>query len=391
MRKNKDIIYLFGSHSWEWVSRRPEHMAMEFSRKGHRVLFVETPFDFDVKNFNFKKFFTRANFEIAVERFGKGRLVKINQDLWVYKTPFIMPRKFALLKKLSIFFIRRKIRKIIKKLNFDNPALWLGDIKGMDYIGSFQESLVCWDSMDEETGFTDDVTERNVIRKEVEALSGKVDMIFATSGKIYEDKKTLNNNTYLVPNAVDYDFYSMAEGKAAPDSLKFIKKPVLGYIGHLEKWLDTGLLKYMADYNKSWQIVLVGPSRVDVSELEKFKNIHLIEKKDYREMPFYINCFDVCLIPFKADRLTDAVNPLKAYEYLALGKPVVSTDFFEMRYFKDLVYIGRSKEEFAFLVDRVLNNAAPDAVRERKEFAKKNTWRHRADEVLSILDQFIEK
>ncbi len=386
---DKEIIYLFGASTWGWIFRRPEHLAGVLAENGWRVLFVETPLDFDFKNINFKNIFSKANREIFSDKFQKGRLVEISRNLWVYKTPFILPKIIPrFLKKINIWLIRFMVKRILKQLDFTRPVLWVSDYRGADFIGSFNESLVCWDSMDEETGFTESFKEKCKIRRQVRSLTRRADLVFTASKRLYEDKIKLNPDTYLIPNALDRRYLTAPQLSAHPPELAGIGKPILGFTGYLDDWVDIRLIRQIADSNRNWQVVLIGPVRTDITILLRRENVHLIQRKPYRLIAGYIRHFDVCLLPFKINPLTHAVNPLKIYEYLALGKPVVATATAEMEFFKDLVYSARHPEEFIAKIVFLLNDRGTghqSGNTRVREFLSQHTWEKRGEEITRII------
>lgn len=389
---DRDIIYLFGAHSWEWIARRPEHIARELAHQGNRVLFVETPFDFDLKNIDWRRLWSASNRTIAAERLSKGGVQRIENNLWVYRTPFVLPRRPGIIRTVNMLLLKRAVRRAAREIGFSAPVLLLGDERGSECIGSFGESLVCYDSVDEETGFTADVKQKNEIRLRVEHLVARVDVVLASSRKLYDDKRTLNSHTHLVPNAVDADAF-LSGDLSLPPELAGIAHPIFGFTGYLEEWLDLDLIEYLARLEPSWNFVFVGPSRIDTGLLRSLPNVHLIGRQAYREMPRWINAFDACIIPFKVNSLTDAVNPLKLYEYLLLGKPVVTTDFHEMRFCDGQVLRAASPLAFAAHLHEIAAGQGIDApaADRRRQWAMQNTWKMRVNDIMRIIDERLSK
>lgn len=389
---DRDIIYLFGAHSWEWITRRPEHIARELARQGNRVMFVETPFDFDLKNIDWRRLWSASNRTIVAKRLNKGGVERIESNLWIYRTPFVLPRRPGIMRTVNMQLLKRAVRRAARAIGFSAPVLVLGDVRGGECIGSFGESLVCYDSVDEETGFTADENDRNEIRRRVEYVVGRADVVLASSRKLYDDKRMLNPHTHFVPNAVDGDMLLSAD-LSLPPELAGLSRPIFGFTGYIEEWLDLDLIKYLARLEPSWNFVFVGPSRIDTGLLRSFPNVHLIGRQSYREMPRWINAFDACIIPFKVNSLTDAVNPLKLYEYLLLGKPVVTTDFHEMRFYDGQVLRAASPAAFAAHLHEITAGQgidAPAATR-RRQWAMQNTWQVRVNDIMRIIDERLSK
>lgn len=146
--------------------------------------------------------------------------------------------------------------------------------------------------------------------------------------KRYQNKAS--GKIFHIPNGVDLDLFSKAT-REIPADLRNIKTPILGFVGVLFNFIDYDLITYLADKNKDYSVVLVGPiepwrTKEPIEKLKKRKNIYLLGKKNKEKIPSYITQFDVCINPFKINEVSRSVNPLKVYEYLACGKPVISTD-----------------------------------------------------------------
>jgi glycosyltransferase involved in cell wall biosynthesis len=165
----------------------------------------------------------------------------------------------------------------------------------------------------------------------LDILIEKSHLIFVTSSNLYRKiAEKRKDNVYLIGNGVDVALFKKAMTDiATPEDVKEVKKPIVGYIGAIDEWLDFDLIKTIATVYHDILIVLLGPvlpkAKKEVNVLEKFNNIFFVGKKSYDMLPEYLKAFDVCIIPFKINKLTVSANPVKLYEYLASGKNVVST------------------------------------------------------------------
>jgi len=171
-----------------------------------------------------------------------------------------------------------------------------------------------------------------------------------------------------------------------PPDVAHIKKPILGYVGEIAWWFDFDLIRDLATQNPDWSIVLIGQTHeARANELGQIPNIHLLGRKPYSELPAYLSRFDVCLLPFKINDLTSAVNPVKLYEYLAAGKPVVSTPMREVLKYRDVVSVA-APDEFSTAVSSLLQSGSEAVlVQRRQEVAKSNSWEMRVEEILRLL------
>jgi hypothetical protein len=217
-------------------------------------------------------------------------------------------------------------------------------------------------------------------------LVEKSDLVLATSHLLLEEKTRLNPNCLLVPNGTEFDHFNTAP-EVAPEELSHIRKPVIGYYGAMSDWLDTELVGRLASARPGWSFVLIGRvDSADVSALRRMSNVLLLGEKPYELLPEYLHRFDVGIIPFKKSPLTEATNPVKLFEYLSAGKPVVATDLNELRHYRDYVRLASSAEEWLETIERALEEDAPARVEARQGFARQNTWDER---LLSIEDAIL--
>jgi glycosyltransferase involved in cell wall biosynthesis len=177
----------------------------------------------------------------------------------------------------------------------------------------------------------------------------------------------------LARNGVDYNFYLE---RCQPNSLLAgMEHPIVGYYGAIADWFDLQLMIYVARNRPAYSFVLLGGIfDVDVSELERLPNVRLLGQQHYETMPQYLYHFDACLIPFKTNLTTAATDPVKVYEYLSAGKPVVSVALSELEQYRDLLYIARDRDDFLAQLDRALAEDDPQIIEQRRSFAMQNTW-----------------
>jgi glycosyltransferase involved in cell wall biosynthesis len=226
-------------------------------------------------------------------------------------------------------------------------------------------------------------------------LAAAVDRVTVTSHSLAE--KHAAHDPLLVPNATDYDHFSTAKiaaGRSERRGLpgrcydavarraKVVARrlglttPVLGYFGHISYWFDFDLIARAAAARPRWQFLLIGWADVEVpAELAALPNVRLIGKMPYEELPAHLATFDVCLIPFLLDDLTKATNPVKFFEYLSAGKPVVASRMPELRPFAGECFLYEGLHEFLDQVERALvEGDDPARVEARCAIAKGNTW-----------------
>ncbi len=377
--KNRDIIFLFG-YEWENLWGRPHHIMTRLA-KNNRILWVEAPQSilYAIKN--------RKHPWIKWRR----GLEKVKKNLWVYRLPYFIPasRLFPILWKFNRRIILNKIRIQLKRLKFSKPILWIYSPRGGSYfIGKFNEIFSCYDRADEYLG---DKRFESLFYKEDEAVSKLVDVVFVSSQSLYERHKKYNPNTYLIPNGAEIDLIrkTLKNNSLIPKDIRNIKKPIIGFIGSISYWLDYDLIKFIACSHPDWQIIMIGPIKHNISDLKKMSNIMFLGRKTFEEIPLYVNQFDVGLLPFKINRITKAVSPIKVFEYLAVGIPVVSVDLPEVKKLKPIVKVGHTKEEFVMMLENSINEEKkPKVIQQRIKLAEDNSWNKRVGRMVEIIDMF---
>jgi len=188
-------------------------------------------------------------------------------------------------------------------------------------------------------------------------------LVVTSADKLYKDittKRKSDKNVILSTNGVEYNHFANIEKniKLSQECQEIVDKgrPIIGYYGALATWFDYDLIRTLAIKRPDIDIVLFGikyDNSFDESDIEKVKNIHYLGKIDYFDLPQYANMFDVCIIPFLINEITEATNPIKVFEYMALGKPIVTTAMNECKKYKS-IFIANNHKEFIELIDKAL-------------------------------------
>lgn len=213
-----------------------------------------------------------------------------------------------------------------------------------------------------------------------EQYLAKVDRVITTSTRLCAVKKRLNPDCHLVKNGVDLDIFQN------PMLVKS-KKWTIGYIGAIDSRIDAALVTEVARAMPEYQFKFIGPviSHNTTAEWSKLSNIECIGPVDQALLPAMIHNMDACIIPFVKNELTEAIYPLKINEYLAMGKPVVSTHFSDLSDFKTLISMADSAITFVQCLERELKGNTRLRIQKRIRFAKSNSWESRAEEFACYL------
>jgi uncharacterized SAM-binding protein YcdF (DUF218 family) len=176
--------------------------------------------------------------------------------------------------------------------------------------------------------------------------------------------------------------------------MRQLPPPVAGYIGGIHKWVDQRLVEEVAGQLPQMSFVFVGPIQTDVSRLRRLPNIHLLGERSHEKIPYYVRSFNVGLIPYAVNTYTDNVYPTKLNEYLAMGKPVVSTDLDEIRNFNrangNMVRIGASSKDFASGIEEAVWRDRDECWFERIAAAGQNSWQKRIEQMSELIEERLE-
>jgi len=239
---------------------------------------------------------------------------------------------------------------------------------------------------------------RNIIRRH-KSIIEKSDIVLATADTLFSEvKKLRSDDVFMLPNGVDYSHFHIEKNpKSMPNVIKKIKaksNPIIGYYGALSTGTDYELIRYCAIKRPDLEFVLIGwdyDQSFSKSDLTKVENIHYLGIIPYLRLPSYAIWFDVCLLPFKINKVTQSTNPIKMFEYMALGKPIVSTNINEAKKYKS-VLIAKDNDEFLKKIDEALELRNDEKYRSLldKE-ARENTWKERFDKLDNLLEDYISK
>lgn len=330
----------------------------------------------------------------------KDRMSKYKEDgehpmdnVTVYALPPVLPfyNKIRAINKINQRRIAAFVRSKIRKHGFTDPIIWVYHPSSADAVKHIPHSSLVYDCVDRHSAYPGLINPEVVDRMEAD-LAAECSVIFATAKGLYETLRTYNNNTYLIPNGANYELFSRVDDPALPipNDLFTVQKPVLGFSGALQECIDYSLVAYAAKRHPEWSFVFIGAPLpgVDTSALNGLANVHLLGKKSYKEMVGYLAYFDVCLNLFRAGDLAKDVSPLKFYEYLATGKPIVSTPQpDQVQEFKDVIYIASTPEEFEAKCAVAIKENSNWHTQRRRELGRACSWDSRVAEMRTILLQ----
>lgn len=323
----------------------------------------------------------------------QAALMEVQGDagkLWLYSPPPIFLPEYRLPSPLAVTagaingtVFAALIARTMKCIGFNRPLLWIFGIGGAGLLGKLGNRLVVYDCIDEWAGFFEPGRTRDNVSRNDEALCRGSDLVFVTSRTLLERRSPLNANTHLVSPAADFPHFRKAglDETPLPSEMAALPRPVIGLAGMLDGRVDLAILDRLATAHPEWTVALVGPvwDNLDVSRLRARPNVRLLGGKTVEELPGYIRGFDVCIVPYVIDDFTRNIFPLKLYEYLASGKPIVATRVPAIAEHADLVRIADEPDGFVRAAEAAVAERDAELGRRRVSLASENTWEHRVE------------
>lgn len=368
--QDKADIYFWGVIDWRFRFQRPQHLALGLAERGHRVFYISTSF---VNT-------QRAGFELE-QLDETGRLYNIRFHLKRRPRIYAAPpgdRDLRCLRTSVAALLEWTVSR--RCLAVVQHPYWY------EVARTLPASSLIYDCLDHHEGFGN--TGEGIAQLERVLLRG-ADAVVVTSQGLCDFARAYNADVTLVRNAAEYDFFAAKPDAVFQDGQG---RKVIGYYGAIAEWLDVELLIEVARSFSDCLLILVGADEVGARQrLAGQPNVLFIGEVKYAELPFYLHGMDVCLLPFRVTPLTLVTNPVKVYEYLSAGKPVVSVALPELCQFGGLVATASTHEEFVRQIEEALSNVDAGLQLQRKNFASMNTWRHRVDEFDALLDRVTEE
>lgn len=358
-----DLVCL--SHlRWDFVFQRPQHLMQRFA-KSQRVFFVEEPVLGSVDSDHIR--------------------VEVHDGVHV-ATPHLPhglePRQIE-------DRVRLLLNDLLRTHEIADYILWYYTPMAMGFTKHLFPRLVVWDCMDELSAFAH--APRELIEREKQLL-GWADLVFTGGQSLYEAKRDRHDHVHAFPSSIEGAHFAKARrAQGDPADQAAIPHPRIGFYGVIDERLDIELLRDAARMKPDWHWVLIGPVvKIDPAALPRGANIHYLGKKDYSQLPNYLAGWDAAMLPFARNESTKFISPTKTPEYLAAGRPVVSTSIRDVvRPYGDngLVHIADDAAAFNACIARALPQAADERWRAKVDaFLAGNSWDETHERMLSLID-----
>ena len=362
-------ILIFPVIDWHFRFQRPQHLAKQLAERGNRVFYLSTAFDTtDASGFQVLE--SPAPNVFLAKLCIPGRQPLIYQDLMSAE------QRERLVAAVDELIVTGGLKNMIAVVDL---PFW------RPLVESIPGCLIVYDCMDYHGGFS---TNSPLMIEEEKRLLESADLVVTTSAGLSEIVGQTAENV-LIRNAGEIEYFREAPSQLAYES----ERPVAGYLGAIADWFDIELVVSAANRFPNWDFVLVGSTDYcDVSRAKKLTNVKLIGEVPYKEAASWVHSFDIALIPFKLTELTLCTNPVKIYEYLAAGKPVVATALPEIKLLGDVARVAEGHEQFIDLLGMAMAECRDRALADqRTEWALGHDWKDRTDRLEDAIRQVFSK
>lgn len=380
-------IVCIGQEDWDQIWRRNQFLLAGLAREGlsGRILFVERACDL-----------THALRSGEVIRRDSVQRRKMREalrgpwrsddapDLWLLTPWKLFPASVAPLRRMQEALDRIQVRRALARLGMRRAWLWTQNPEAAHFVDTFRDRTI-YDATDDWSQLAGPKAWRRRVAAGQERLAREARAVLACSPHLYRKWSAVNPRTRLVLNGVDIEHFRRTLLAGAPSDVAVLARPILGYTGTVhEERIDVDLVCEVAAARPHWQLVFVGPIMLASearSRVQRLRNVHLLGPRPYTDLPRIMGAFDVCILPHRVTAFTESLNPIKLYEYLATGLPIVATPVATVRDMPALIYLARTAGEFVVQAEAALAERNPERRRERAYRAEQNAWTLRVRDV----------
>lgn len=246
--------------------------------------------------------------------------------------------------------------------------LWISYGGSMQYYNLIKPDFVVYDSIDKAS---DEFSHWKQYIPQMERIA---DIIFASAKVMYDDHKTRFDNVHMLPNGADFEHFAIARDRLGTRPKEFPNSDkIIGYYGAMATWLDKELVLEIA---KKYKVVMIGATGA-YNEQVQHPNVTVLPLVQYDVLPRCLSWFDITIVPFKLTDMIEGCDPIKTFEYLSAGKPVLTTDMLEVKKYKDVVYVV-NKENVLKTIKEVFKENSENKIIQRQDVARNNSWKSRA-------------
>lgn len=311
-----------------------------------------------------------------------------DNGFWVY-SPFSLPvHHIRWAKILNQKLLTTQIRRLMRRLKMKSPLIWVACPGACQTALAINKSRLVWQRTDRWEEFPN--VDAQTIRQYDRKLKAAADLTVFVCRSLYQQEAAQCKKPFYLDHGVDYELFATAgRSENTPAEMAKIKRPIVGFFGGIDRHtFDLAFTCRVADLLPQMSFVFIGNASMDCSALAGRKNVRMLRQKPYEQIPHYGKCFDVAIMPWRQNRWIQACNPVKLKEYLALGKPVVSTPFPELKKYLDVVYQAQGPIDFAQCITKAIAENSSALAKRRRRKVHNATWDAKAQLILQELFPF---
>jgi len=353
-------LLCFSHLSWNFVYQRPQHLLTRFS-KHYQVFYFEEP------------------------KIGDSDRYIVNVQDGTYIVELLVSNHDGTTNER----IQNLIKELLEEYNIENYISWYYTPMALQFTSELHPEKIVYDSMDELSAFK--FAPPQLLQLENE-LFRKADVVFTGGNSLYQAKKNRHHNIHAMPSSIDKLHFGQARAiQEEPADQKSISSPKLGFFGVVDERFDIELLREVSAKRPDWQFIIIGPVvKISPEDLPRASNIHYLGPKTYSELPQYISHWDIALILFALNESTEFISPTKTPEYLAAGKPVISTaikDVINPYGNAGLVHIISDSESFISTAEKIFADDERDHwQRTVDHFLEDDSWDNTFNKMNALID-----
>ena len=382
----KNILYM-SLVDWFWIKQRPHHVPEILSRNNRVVYFSERGWRsiryIKDSRINERKYITKSYFKL-----NKNFTVVRKRKLPKKEMNKLVNPLYTFARMVNTWYIKRYLEYLDYKNKFDVLIVTTPNHLTLLPRELLKGKLVIYDCMDNYKEFNQN-TKEELIQRELELLR-ICDKVVVSSDGLYKEITKYNvdgisKKTFVINNGVDIEHFDPENVDQSRD-ITFLRssKKKVAYIGTISSWVDLDLIQNMAKKFKDVNFYIIGPldRNFNKDKYSQTNNMIFTGTQPYEIIPTILSKVDISIMPFRKNQLVKTVNPVKIYESLAMGKPVIATRYEETEKFGDLIFTYDSAEELESILSKLLSQSEEETViRRRIEFARENSWEKRVEQI----------
>jgi len=380
MLKSKDIIVF--SDDWGRHPFSCQHI-MKHLLTDNRVIWVNT---IGMRRIKLQVYDIRRGLQ-KIWSWAKTKQPEIHKEAPMSLSPVMIPfSTLPMVRDFNRASVVKTVKEVCDRLNFRKPLFLTTLPNAGDYVGAFNEEASIYYCVDDFIRWPG--VYEQVVREQEARLLNEIDLLVCSSDELAKIKPT-NAAVRVLRHGVDFQHFSSVSA-TIPDEflLKDITQPIVGYFGLFGEWIDLDLIENTVKKFPHISFVFIGNVVVNIDRFKKYANIHFIGAVPYSELPLYIHFFDVLLLPYITKDRGQTITPLKLREYLATGKPVVTTSIPECKLFESFLHVAESSESFIELLGNALKSPKVLSVEQQLSVAPED-WLLKAEEFSTMIGDIL--